>query len=540
MIYPVRTALMGLAALPASLALPLWVQCPSDTVPGGNSCATALVYDLLVHGYSQSVSGSGAVGGADEDWFQIDVAPQETFFANAFLEGDFGAATSAVEMVVANDCSTPLYRGPVIDWVSEPNLTGASQNFRIGFIDTSGGDSCALLTVTLSALFDQCRRLSPDALEPNDDVASGVLVGPGDFMGLTLPRFDSDVFLVDVPRWSEIRVSADPDTGSPTFPTMSFDLFDAATGAFIGTQVESSQLDRSWVNAGQDTRVAVRLIASQTGCASYDLRIGLTAMPCGRITDDPFEAGDECGQGTMLAPGTYHELLVDSGDPDALTFQLAAPALSFSMVHVDVEPLAGQAAASFALGLGCVANPSQINSHAFPGELRESLLRAPGDTTSLEFGARFGDQSVGCLLYDLTVTEFLDPIGTTICGTNASRLELWGSDSVGDNILTAVVSDSGPIDFPTRVQIFVGSDQVALPTAARLLCAGGTRQRIFPPCSTCITSTLPDERMPLALNLGSPPSVGILLAGTTWTFQGYYGFSTRPDSLTNAVRLMLR
>ncbi len=532
-------SILAPAAVLAGLGSPVYAQCSPDPIPGGDTCATALTYDASVHG-NHYISGSGASGGADEDWFHFEVPPSESLYVRARFVDDLANEPSVAEMLVlSDDCSTVIHRGPIADWVSEPNLTGAAQTFRVGLVDSSSLDSCAWASFLAYSWPDPCDRLFADSFEPDDTVGTGHLVGPGTIQGLTLTRANSDYFLVDVPRWTELEVTATQLLEPSSVHPMGGHIFDAVTGeglAFVsGPGPESVG---TWVNEGPDTRVAIQLDGSWLHCSAYDLAIELTAHPCSRLSDDPFEAGDDCGHGDVLMPGTYSNLWVDSADPDSFTFPLAAHTGSESLVHVEVLQVAG--ARPFGLArLDCADLGSPITGSTFPGEERTSVYRPAGSAPSLELDVLLVGETPACALYDLQVTEYMSPIGSEACTANTSRLELWGSAAVGDNALTALVSDSGPLDFPVGIQLFVGSTQVAHPVGPGLLCVGGHVQRIYPDHASQVFFVGDDEPNLIEIDLDSGPASSVLMTGTSWVFQGYIRFVSRPYSLTNAVVLTL-
>jgi hypothetical protein len=173
------------------------------------------------------------------------------------------------------------------------------------------------------------RACQPDRYEPNGDASRGPLLGPGEYLGLTLCDFEEDWYALALTRGDRLSVFVDADPLLEA--TITSRLLDGA-----GRTLASGALSVDWVMS--EEAVFFLAVRSSDPFVPYGLRLAVThATPCDA---DALEANDTPAAATpVTATTTLAPLTLCAGDVDL--FRLEVPAGQGVRVTMEYVPTEG-------------------------------------------------------------------------------------------------------------------------------------------------------------------------------------------------------
>lgn len=503
-------------ALQLALVLAASAPVPFDDIYEENdTCAEAALLAVTPNGVLQSfsftTSGAASAGGADEDWFSIDVPGGHRVQVWTF--GTFpGNPGVDVRVFEGADCGTLLATGFVAGSVIEfVNDSSTSRPYVIQFDPVNVDLVQEGLWLQVRIEEDLCAtQLAPDPFEPNDSAAMAPVLSSGLHRDLTItPDSRLDFYRVAVPRGDALQVQflsrsvVGTSVECRVLDPLGEEEFHHGpmSGAGLATVVNGSDSDWLLLQVGLENSGA------PLPCDAYDLYLNVIPTPCSGLVDDALEGdgNNEREQATHITRGFYPDLTLTAFEAD--WYSVTVPdGFGVSLVATLAPDSDEVNSVFYPYGPTVFGDEFDRAAHYFGNTTGEAR------TVELRLANRLTQGRAGCTRYDLEVK--LTPLAsapTTCMGTGHSgqgpvELYLFGSSVAADNglWLTALNLPGGS----PRLTVFAGFPDSTPPVTPGVLC-------LTPPITRLGTTVTPFSQLHIPLELGEAGA----LAGTTFAFQ---------------------
>jgi hypothetical protein len=158
---------------------------------------------------------------------------------------------------------------------------------------------------------------SDDSYEDNDSCPDAAPIPPGTYSDLQICSGDEDWFAIELDAGAILTATI---RFSHVLGDLDMFLLDDTCSSWLG--VSASVTDDEQVSYTAPADGTYRLVVEGHAGAEnrYDLEIEVRS---GRCQDDMYEDNDDCATASLLAPGSYPDLQVCSGDEDWFAIELA-------------------------------------------------------------------------------------------------------------------------------------------------------------------------------------------------------------------------